>query len=45
MTSYLSCFDVLADEGVVGHGELGGVVVDVQHLDEHGDACCLARVV
>lgn len=42
---HLSRFDVLADERVVGHGELGRVVVDVQHLDEDGHSSCLTRVV
>lgn len=43
--TYLSGFDVLADEGVVGRGELWRVVVDVQHFDEHGHPGRLARVI
>lgn len=42
---YLSCFDVLADKRVVGHGELGRVIVDIQHLDEHGHSSCLTWII
>lgn len=42
---HLSCFHVLTDEGVVGHGKLRSVVIDVQHLDEDGNSRRLAGVV
>lgn len=42
---HLSCLDIFTDEGVVGHGELWSIVVDVQHLDEHGHSSRLPRVV
>lgn len=42
--NHLSSFDILTDERVVGHGELGGVVVDVQDFDEHRHSGRLTRV-
>lgn len=43
--TYLSSFDILADERVVRHRKLRRVVVDVQHFDEDGHSGGLAWII
>lgn len=42
---HLSCLDILTNKCVVGHCKLRGVIVDVQHLDEHRHPSCLTWIV
>lgn len=43
--TYLSSFDILADERVVRHCKLRCVVVDVEHFDEDGYSGGLAWII
>lgn len=42
---YLPGSDILTHERLVKHGELGRVIVHIQHLDQDGDAASLTRII
>lgn len=42
---YLASFCILADKGLVKHGEFWSVIVDVHDFDKHGDSGHLTGII